>query len=175
MNSKWYVVYKGKSAKGSISESLDAKGVEHFTPTVVRTKLNNEGDAYEEKVETMVSNLMFVRTDGDIRALVNETEGLRYPMIDCATRLPAVVSDSEMQRFKEFLEIKNINARILEDPFSRFKVCQKVRVGAGKFQGLEGYVFRIRGDRKLVVSLGNMAVAISGIHHSLLEPIDESN
>lgn len=48
-----------------------------------------------------------------------------------------------------------------------------MRVTAGLFEGIEGYVVRIRRDRKLVVQLyGIIAIAISGIHHSLLEIID---
>lgn len=171
----WYVVYKGRLAKGTVHESLEHLGIDFFIPTAIRQKLNKDGDAYEEKVETLVSNLLFIKTDDDIMRLVNDTEALRCPMIDCATNKPAVVTDDEMQRFKNFLEMKNLNARILQDPYSRFKVCQKVRVSGGQFEGLEGYVFRIRGDRKLIISLGNMAVAISGIHHTLLEPIEDSH
>lgn len=169
----WYVVYRCKPIKGTIQEVLEASGIEYFIPVIVRKKLNDERNAYEESEEVLTNNLIFIRTDENIKMLADATDGLRSPMIDHATGKPAVVPDNEMQRFMTLVKMNNINARILPDPYQRFKVCQKVRVKAGDFMGLEGYVLRIRGDRKLIISLANVAVAISGIHHTLLEPIEE--
>lgn len=173
MSYQWYVVYRCKPHKGVINQILDESGIEYFLPVIVKKKLNEQGDAFEEKEEAFINNLIFIRTDDNIMTLIDATDGLRCPFMDRTTNKPAVISDADMQRFKDFIQVQNLEASILEDPYQRFKVCQKVRVSAGKFAGTEGYVFRIRGDRKLVISLGNMAVAISGIHHSLLEPIEE--
>lgn len=170
--SNWHVVYRGKPSRGTIEENLAAAGVEYYIPTVVSKKLNQEGDAIIENEEQFINNLLFVRSEGNITELTDAVDGLRSPMIDHATGLPAVVPDAEMQNFMRFVGVRNQNARILQDPYQRFRACQKVRVSAGDFEGTEGYVFRIRGDRKLIISLGKMAVAISGIHHTLLEPID---
>lgn len=168
----WYVVYRCKPQSGTVEENLETAGVDYYLPSIVSRRLNKEKDAYVETEEFPIKNLIFVRTDGDIMRIVDSIDGLRCPMIDRATQKPAIVSDVEMQNFRRFVSVKNLNARILPDPFQRFKVCQKVRVSAGDFEGVEGYVFRMRGDRKLIISLGEMAVAISGIHHTLLEPID---
>lgn len=169
----WYVVYRRKPVNGTIQEVLDASGIEYFAPVIIRKKLNDDRSAFEESEESLTNNLIFIRTDENIKKLADATDGLRSPMTDHATGQPAIVPDDEMQRFIMFVKMKNFNARILPDPYQRFKVCQKVRVKAGDFEGTEGYVFRIRGDRKLIISLANMAVAISGIHHTLLEPIEE--
>ncbi len=168
----WYVVYRGKPLRGTLEENLGAAAVEYYIPTVVSRKLNAEGDAIVESEELFINNLLFVRTEGNIMEICDAVDGLRSPMKDRATGRPAVVSDAEMQNFMRFVSVKNLDARILPDPYQRFKVCQKVRVCAGDFEGIEGYVFRIRGDRKLIISLGDMAVAISGIHHTLLEPVE---
>lgn len=168
----WYVVYRCKPLSGTVEDNLSSAGVEYFIPTIVTRQLNKDKDALVEKEVQPIKNLIFVRSDGDIREIVNAIDGLRCPMIDHATGRPAVIADTEMQNFMRFVSFKALEARILPDPFQRFKVCQKVRVSAGDFEGVTGYVFRIRGDRKLVISLGDMAVAISGIHHSLFDPID---
>lgn len=172
--SNWYVVYRGKPLRGTIEENLGAAGVEYYIPTIVNKRLTAEGDAVVESEELFINNLLFVRTDGDIMEAVKAVDGLRRPMIDHATGQPSVVPDAEMQNFMRFVSVKNLDAHILPDPYQRFKVCQKVRVCAGDFEGIEGYVFRIRGDRKLIIALGDMAVAISGIHHTLLEPVEEN-
>lgn len=169
----WYIVYKGKAQKDSLQHNLEKAGVEYFRPTQATEHL--EDDQMKIKEEDVIKNLIFLNTDQDILSLVNAIDGLRCPYIDRATGSPAIVPDTDMKRFMRFLELKNIDARVLQDPYYRFKTKQKVRVRAGEFEGVEGYVFRIRGDRKLVISLGDMAIAISGIHHTLLEPINEKN
>lgn len=166
------MVYRGKPLRGTLEQNLSDAAVEYYIPTLVSRKLNAEGDAIVEHEELFINNLMFVRTEAHILEVCNAVDGLRSPMIDRATGRPAVISDAEMQNFMRFVSVKNLDARILPDPYQRFKVCQKVRVCAGDFEGIKGYVFRIRGDRKLIISLGDMAVAISGIHHTLLEPIE---
>lgn len=166
----WHIVYKAKAQRGSLTDNLAKSGVEYFLP--YRSVEYLDDDKMKVKNEEVMRNLIFVKTEQQISAVVNAVDGLRAPYIDRATGRPAVVSDVEMQRFMEFLDAKNMDVRFLPDPYERFKVCQKVRVRAGDFAGVEGYVFRIRGDRKLVVSLGDVAMAVSGIHHSLLEPID---
>ncbi|MDO4948676.1 MAG: transcription termination/antitermination NusG family protein [Bacteroidales bacterium] len=163
----WYIVYKGRSVRNTLQENLRQAGLKYFTPTRIVEKY--EGDRMVEREEPVLNNLIFIQTDGDISQLVGTIDGLRSPYLDRCTGRPAVVRDCDMQRFKQFLVVKNMHVRFLPDNIERFSACPKVRVRAGDFEGVEGYAFRIRGDRKVVIALGNMAVAISGIHHSLLE------
>ncbi len=99
-------------------------------------------------------------------------DGLKSPYKDLSTGQPAIVSDKELLRFRRILEARSLHVEFLSDGYRRFEECLKVRVKAGMFEGLEGRVFRIRHDRKLIIHIDNIAVAISGIHHSLLEIID---
>lgn len=89
-----------------------------------------------------------------------------------STGQPTIVSDAELQRFRRVLEARSLHTEFLPDGYHRFEGCPKVRVKAGMFEGLEGRVFRIRHDRKLVINIDNIAVAISGIHHTLLEVVE---
>ena len=94
-------------------------------------------------------------------------------MFDLATRNPIIVRESDMLNFIQVTKLCNENILYLKDNIDKFKTHPKVRVIAGHFEGVEGYVVRIRRDRKLVIQLhGIIAIAISGIHHSLLEIID---
>jgi len=166
----WYIVYKGKPTKGTLRENLEKAGITFFIPTQYVEHL--DGDQMIEREETVLNNLIFVQTEEDIRTLTKEINGLKSPYISCATRNPATITDTEMQRFKRVLEARSLHAEFLPDAFSRFENCPKVRVKAGQFEGLEGRVFRIRHDRKVIIQLDEMAVAISGIHHTLLEIIE---
>lgn len=156
--------------KVSLAENLEKAGISYYFPMQVYERFEN-GQMVEHS-EPVLNNLIFIQTDEDITAVVSRIDGLNSPYMDKATCRPAVVSDQELQRFRQVLEARSIHAEFLPDSFLRFECCPKVRVKAGQFAGLEGRVFRIRHDRKLVISLDNMAVALSGIHHTLLEVID---
>ena len=165
----WYIVYKGKSVRNTLQENLQQAGVGYFIPSQTMEKY--EGDRMVEHEKPVLNNLVFIQTDDNIFHLARTIDGLKSPYLNCSTGRPAVVRDGEMQRFKQVIAMKNVHARFLPDNIDRFSSCPKVRVRAGEFEGVEGYVFRIRGDRKLVIALGDMAVSISGIHHTLLELI----
>lgn len=167
----WYIVYKGKSSleKGTLADNLEKAGITYYLPMQVTERF--DGDQMVEHREPVLNNLIFVQTADDIRAVISQIDGLKSPYLDKATGRPAVVSDQELQHFRLVLEARSIQAEFLPDSFRRFESCPKVRVKAGQFEGLEGRVFRIRHDRKLIISLDNMAIALSGIHHTLLEVI----
>lgn len=169
----WHIVYKGKPSKGTLKENLEKVGIPYFIPTQVVEQM--EGDRMVEKTETVLTNLIFIQTDDDIMPLIQKIDGLKTPFINHATGKPATVSDDELQRFKRVLEAKSIHAEFLPDAYRRFENCPRVRVKAGDFEGFEGRVFRIRHDRKLIISLDNMAIAISGIHHTLLEVVHSAS
>ena len=53
------------------------------------------------------------------------------------------------------------------------KKGDKVRITGGIFSGVEGVFVRVKGDRRVVVSIqGIMAVATAFIHPSLIEKIE---
>lgn len=166
---RWFVVYKSGQ---KFRETLEQRNIQYFIPTTHKEMLSKDGKEMVGVETPLISNIVFVRTDQDIRNIVEGVDGLRAPFKDYATGLPAVVADEEMERFMTFVKACRDNVQILRDPYSKFAPMQKVCVREGEFKGAVGHVVRILRDRKLVVSLGTMAVAVSGIHHSLLEPID---
>lgn len=169
---KWFIVYRSSGSLKNCREYLDQTGLEYFVPTTVKEELSKDGREMVGVEVPVISNLVFIHTDRNILEVVNSIDFFRAPYKDHTTGRPAVVDDNEMNRFMAVVNARKEGVLILRDPFSKFAPMQKVRVRAGEFEGFEGRVVRILRDRKFVISLGTMAVAISGIHHTLLEPID---
>lgn len=167
----WYVVYKIRNSSKRLLDDLDKKGIEYYVPMHYTERLNEEGTMMVEAQETSINNIIFIQTKNDILQLVRQIEGLLSPMKDTMTHKPATIPDTEMNRFIKIQQTRPSDVFLLKDPYSKFTSKTKVRVKAGLFEGIEGRLVRIRRDRKVVISLGIMAVAISGIHFSLLEPI----
>ncbi len=166
----WYIVYKGKAIRGSLKENLEKAGIAYFFPT--RKIKHLDGNRMVEREVSVLHNLIFIQTSEDITTVIKAIDGLKAPYINRSTGKPAVVTDSELIRFKQVLTARSLHAEFLPDAYHRFEKCPKVRIKAGEFEGVEGRVFRIRHDRKLIIKLDDLAIAVSGIHHTLLEIIE---
>lgn len=63
--------------------------------------------------------------------------------------------------------------RILKHPFSYYANGNPlVRMTSGEVEGMEGYRIRMHRDRKLVVNVEGLAVAIGNIHQESFETIE---
>lgn len=125
----------------------------------------------------IVSSLLFVRAPKDrlkdIENCVRE-KGFLYRTADRKTE--AVIPDKQMSMFQlvcssgaEGLEF------FADDDMTRYKTGDRVRVLEGPLQGAEGYIKRIRKDRRLLVAIeGFIAVATSFIPPQFLEKVPEN-
>ena len=124
----------------------------------------------------VVSSLLFVRAPKDrlkeIEDCVKE-KGFVYKTAD--RKEEAVIPDKQMAMFQlvcssgaEGLEF------FADDDLTRYKAGDRVRVLEGPLQGAEGYIKRIRKDRRLLVAIeGFIAVATSFIPPQFLEKVSD--
>lgn len=167
----WHILYKSPLRRQLLAQQLDRAGIEHFIPTTLTEHTDDDGSGMNLVEEEPMRNLVFVRTEQNVYLLANLVAGLRAPYIDAMTGRPAVVSDEEMACFMRLMAQTDLRLHMLQDPVSKFKAHQRVRITDGPFRGLEGHIVRIRKDRKLVIAVGQIAMAIDGIDHRLLEPL----
>ena len=124
----------------------------------------------------VVSSLLFVHASKErlpeVEACV-DGRGFIYKTADRKTE--AVIPDKQMAMFQlvcssgaEGLEF------FADDDLTRYKAGDKVRVLEGPLKGAEGYIKRIRKDRRLLVSIeGFIAVATSFIPPQFLEKVSD--
>ena len=124
----------------------------------------------------IVSSLLFVRAPQDRLKEIEDSvkeKGFVYKTADRKTC--AVIPDKQMAMFQlvcssgaEGLEF------FADDDLTRYKAGDKVRVLEGPLKGAEGYIKRIRKDRRLLVSIeGFIAVATSFIPPQFLEKVSD--
>ena len=125
----------------------------------------------------VVSSLLFVRAPKDrlkeVEDCVKE-KGFLYRTAD--RKKEAVIPDKQMAMFQL---VCSSGAEGLEyfadDDMTRYKTGDRVRVLEGPLQGVEGYVKRIRKDRRLLVAIeGFIAVATTYIPPQFLEKVLEN-
>ena len=122
-----------------------------------------------------VSGLMFLQ--GSTRMLQDYLK-INFPnyhlVNNCSTHLPAVIPNRIMEPFMRVLDTSPERVRFLLHPFKYYAGGNvKLRITSGFFAGLEGYVIRIDRDRRLVMDVGGMSVAISGVHCETFEVVKE--
>lgn len=121
-----------------------------------------------------VGGLLFVHAPKDALPKINELARGTAMFYTNGNGMPARIPDREMATFKLVTSSGDLGLEYLAEGTIAYKVGQHVRVLDGVFKGAEGYICRIRGNRRLVVSIsGICAVATSYIPVSFLERIPD--
>lgn len=124
----------------------------------------------------VVSSLLFVRAPSDrlveIGKCVGE-KGFVYRTPDRSAE--AVIPDKQMAMFQLVCSSGDEGLEFFaDDDLARYKTGDKVRVLEGPLAGAEGYIKRIRKDRRLLVAIeGFIAVATSFIPPQFLEKVPD--
>ena len=128
------------------------------------------------KRKPVVNSLLFFRAPADAVPAVENLiagKGFVYKMTD--RKRPSVISDKEMAMFRMVCSSDIPGLTFFSDEeMTRYRQGDKVRVKEGPLKGAEGYIKRIRKDRRLLVAIeGFIAVATSFIPPQFLEKVSD--
>lgn len=128
----------------------------------------------------LVSSLMFIKSTEDYLKSLREQHLSEISFYKRACYrgkqvvfVPAVIPDEQIEVFKRATE-EGCEFRLLGDiPSLNLKPGDRVRVIEGPFKGQEGYLKRIKKDRKFVITIGNIAAfTIEGVTYKMVEKIN---
>lgn len=92
---------------------------------------------------------------------------------DPERKYPQPIPIEEMDNFRRVLSLRDQEFYPLDVYNPKFLEGQKVRVLEGPLKDAVGVIKRIKGDRRLIVSVsGIVAVATSFVHPEFLEEVD---
>lgn len=153
----------GKSEKGKPNGS--AQGREDSNGT---TATATEG-------RPTISGLIFIQGKTKVIKKYLWERFPQYHLVnDCSTRKAAVIPDSVMQPFMRIANTDPSRIRFLVNPLTHYAEGNTlVEIMTGPLAGLQGYIIRIDRDRKLVIGVGDMTVAIGGVHKENFEKVEE--
>ena len=154
MDLNWYAIKVFWRRTARMKEVLDALGMEYYAQDVV-------------------PSYVFIHTDeANAKRLAHSQFGFIYLYSDRKTRKPVVVPDREVEIFKIVTSVQSTGFELLDEDPRKYMVGDLVRVIDGPFKGAEGYIKRIRKDRRLVVIIsGVAAIATAFIPPSQLEKV----
>lgn len=173
----WSYLFVHNQKVKSIEELLKKDGVTHFVHKTIKyvPRHRNRGGMCE--VETpSVSGLIFLQ--GNPKTLQDYLDKNIKPYKlckNCSTGKVATIPCNQMEPFMRVAETEPERLRFLLRPFVYYsKNRTLLRIVTGEYAGLEGYVIRIARDRKLVMDVGGMAVALSGVHAERFEEVNKN-
>ncbi len=122
-----------------------------------------------------VSGLIFIQGDKDkIKIFLKKEFPLLHLVNNCSTHETAVIPNRVMQHFMQIAALVPTRIRFLMNPLNHYSAGNpRLRITTGVLAGLEGYLIRIDRDRRFVIAVGDMTVAISGVHKEQFENTDE--
>ncbi len=169
---RWYALKIFYSRLMNIKADLDAKGITTYVAMTTIEKFENGKLTYVNK--PLVNSLLFLRTTPSFLRAYKELHNsdLMYYQ-DFATKKPAPIDDVEMRSFIILTAAdRGTRVQYLGESVPDFKRGEHVRVIDGLYKGAEGYIKKVRSDRKLIVEVRGVAVvAVSYIPPAFLEKI----
>lgn len=171
----WFVMRSSYCREMKAFELLKADGFKSYVPT--HQERIERGGQVIQRTAPVVHNLVFVQTtrrELDPWKRLHEADaGLRYT-IDKSTDKPMIVSQKAMDDFIRVTSESDDSLLYLDNPEIILTKGQKVEVVLGPFKGIQGYILRIRKDRRVVVTLGGLvSVALATMpqsHFKIIEP-----
>ena len=148
----WYVA-KTFRRERKIKERLEILGIEHFIP--FHKVVKQFGARRVAVEEPIVNGIIFIRYDfrGSI-ALVNDYGfEMRY-LRNRETRSLLVVPDKQME---DFIFLLSHCEDQIEFVSPDLRPGDRVRVTEGQFKGIEGELLRIKGHKRVVIRLQDVA------------------
>jgi len=128
------------------------------------------------KRETVVSSLLFVRApESRIKEIPEILGGGGFVYRTADREREAVIPDRQMAMFRMVCSSGADGLEFFSDEdMTRYRQGDRVRVTEGPLKGAEGYVKRIRKDRRLLVAIeGFVAVATSFIPPQFLSKAED--
>ncbi len=173
----WSYAFVHNSKVKGMEEQLASDNITYFVHKTVRYFKKADKQKVQQKEVPTVSGLVFLKGSPEaIQAYLNNTFPQVYLCKNCSTGRVAQIPDSQMQPFMRITEVSPARIRFLLHPFhyyARNRIL--LRITTGELAGLEGYIIRIDRDRRLVMNIGGLSVAISGVHAEHFEEVEQAS
>ena len=164
----WYALRITYSRELVLKEFLDKNNIENFIP--MRYEYVTRKEQRIRKLVPAIHNLVFIYSTRKKIDEIKEENAVLLPLryiMDRETKQPIIVPEIQMRHFIAIAGSYDQQVIYLPPTEYSMQKGDRVRITGGVFEGVEGIFVRVKGDRRVVVSIqGVMAVATTFIHLS---------
>lgn len=173
---RWYVIRATYNRERKGYEYILSLGFEAFLP--IQKKVVTIDGKEETKEQTLIPNLIFVRTDASGLLELLRGKFRQHYLNFCYDRthkddrgqdLWLSIPDIQMANFIRLTSIENDHIMLVEPEHVHYKSGDEVRIIGGVFKGITGRVARVSGQTRVVVTIeGVCCVATAYIPNAFL-------
>lgn len=163
---RWYALYTRSRYEKKVTDDLRGRGIESFLPLIEEVHLWS--DRKKRVLEPLFRGYVFVRTDLREKIPILQTPGVvRFVGI---RHVPSPIPDEQINWIRIL-----INAPDALHREQYVAVGETVRIVAGPFRGVEGFVLRVKDCTRVVVSISTIAQSVSvEVPSEFLETVNQT-
>jgi transcription antitermination factor NusG len=177
----WYVLFAANGKAIKIKPSLEEASIEYFFPVYYKDRKIRGSERYERIALPLMGNLIFVKSSKNLLDPVLKEVKLRLSISsdlyyrDFGDKKVIVVPEDQMRNFIAVAGNDKEQIIYLSNDEVNLTKGTKVRITGGVFEGVEGIFMRIKGDKRLVVSIPNLfSVATAYIPSCYVQKIENT-
>jgi transcription antitermination factor NusG len=158
----WYVLFAANGKAAKIKPYLEDASIEHFFPLYYAERKIRGTNRHKRVLLPVLGNLIFVKSSMNIldpilkeaKQKLSISSDLYYR--DFGNKKIIVIPENQMRNFIAVAGNEQEQVIYLSNEEVSLKKGAKVRIIGGVFEGVEGIFMRIKGDKRLVVSIPNL-------------------
>jgi hypothetical protein len=158
----WYVLFAANGKAVKIKPCLEEASIEYFFPLYYKDKKIRGSERCERVAIPLLGNLIFAKSSKIVLDPVLKEVKLRLAIPsdlyyrDFGDKSVIVVPENQMRNFIAVAGNEKEQVIYLSNEEINLRKGTKVRITGGVFEGVEGVFMRIKGDKRLVVSIPNL-------------------
>jgi transcription antitermination factor NusG len=175
----WYTLYASNGKAVKIKPCLEQASIEYFFPLYYKDKKIRGSDKCERVALPLLGNLIFAKASKNILDPVLKEAKLKLSIAsdlyyrDYGDKSAIIIPENQMRNFIAVAGNDKEQVIYLSNEEVNLRKGVKVRITGGMFTGVEGVFMRIKGDKRLVVSIPNLfSVATAYIPSCYVQPIE---
>lgn len=174
----WYVLFAPYGKLKKAKPFFEAAHIDYFYPEQQKRLIDKEGRA-KTTLEPLLGNFMFIKSSkevldpiiGEIKTNLRLTSDLYYRYI--GSKEIIVVPEIQMTNFIAIAGTQDEQILYLSNEEINLTKGTKVRITGGVFEGVEGIFLKIKGNKRVVVSIPDLfSVATAYIPTGFIQPIE---
>ena len=171
---KWYVLKVFYNRFTDLVETFNRDSLQWYIPMTTKVFAMADGREVERRVP-LVSMLMFLRCSEEYIVHLNRVL-YEKAMVYChpGTEIPAPIRDKEMYDFQYATTLFDRGLEVVDLDLSNPDKNIRYRVTGGEMEGTEGYIRRVHGTKKLIITIPQViSVATTFVPRNYLQPISK--
>jgi transcription antitermination factor NusG len=158
----WYVLFAANNKAEKIKSCLEKAAIEYFFPVYYKEQNVKEPEKCEQILLPFLGNIIFVKSSKNILDLVLKETKSQLSIVsdlyyrDFVDKKAIVVPENQMQNFIAVAKNEKEQIMYISNEEVNLRHGVKAKITGGIFAGVEGIFMRIKGNKRLVVSIPNL-------------------